>query len=367
MLKKLLLYTAISFGLIAVVLTTASFNTNSPNAESITVSKSNGSAIAQVHAPQFHIPPLAVESISPAQGAINVSLNPTITVQFSAPLASLTPMPWLSPMILGSWSQVSPDEVVFTPQQSFQPYTTVTLTIPGGPGGMEGAASQLLQKTQITTFTTTSGPTIQLQQDLALLGYLPLTYNTTTGAFAWQYANIPAGLQALWQPGVYNEMTKAAVMSFEYFNGLSVDGVAGQQVWISLADDVAANKTNPFGYSFVSVSKALPETVQVWHNGQIAFSTLANTGIAAAPTPDGTFAVYLRYVSTTMKGVNPNGTPYNDPNIPWVSYFNGGDALHGFIRASYGFPQSVGCVEMPFSSAQTVFNLTTYGTLVSIY
>ena len=52
-----------------------------------------------------------------------------------------------------------------------------------------------------------------------------------------------------------------------------------------------------------------------------------------------------------MSGTNPDGSHYSDPGIPWVSYFNGGDALHGFIRASYGFPQSLGCVEMPYSEA----------------
>ena len=42
-----------------------------------------------------------------------------------------------------------------------------------------------------------------------------------------------------------------------------------------------------------------------------------------------------------MSGTNPDGSHYIDPGIPDVSYFNGGDALHGFIRASYGFPQSL--------------------------
>ena len=37
-----------------------------------------------------------------------------------------------------------------------------------------------------------------------------------------------------------------------------------------------------------------------------------------------------------MSGTNPDGSHYSDPGVPWVSYFNGGDALHGFLRASYG-------------------------------
>jgi lipoprotein-anchoring transpeptidase ErfK/SrfK len=49
-----------------------------------------------------------------------------------------------------------------------------------------------------------------------------------------------------------------------------------------------------------------------------------------------------------------------------VSYFNGGDALHGFPRPGYGYPQSDGCVEMPISNAASVFPLTPIGTLVTV-
>ena len=67
-----------------------------------------------------------------------------------------------------------------------------------------------------------------------------------------------------------------------------------------------------------------------------------------------------------MSGTNVDGTKYVDPGIPWVSYFNGGDALHGYIRASYGFPQSNGCVEMPYSEAEAVWPYTPVGTLVNV-
>jgi lipoprotein-anchoring transpeptidase ErfK/SrfK len=67
-----------------------------------------------------------------------------------------------------------------------------------------------------------------------------------------------------------------------------------------------------------------------------------------------------------MSGTNPDGSHYVDPGIKWVSYFNGGDALHGYVRASYGFPQSDGCVEMPIANAAQVFPLTPLGTLVTV-
>ena len=52
--------------------------------------------------------------------------------------------------------------------------------------------------------------------------------------------------------------------------------------------------------------------------------------------------------------------------MTWVSYFHGGDALHQFYRASYGWPQSLGCVEMTLSDAKYVWPYTPIGTLVTV-
>ena len=68
----------------------------------------------------------------------------------------------------------------------------------------------------------------------------------------------------------------------------------------------------------------------------------------------------------TMSGTNPDGTHYNDPGIRWISYFHGGDALHAFPRASFGTPQSLGCVELPLAAAGEIWPYTPIGTLVTI-
>ena len=68
----------------------------------------------------------------------------------------------------------------------------------------------------------------------------------------------------------------------------------------------------------------------------------------------------------TMSGTNPDGSSYHDPGIKWISYFNGGEALHAFPRASFGTPQSLGCVELPEASAKKVWPYTPIGTLVTI-
>jgi lipoprotein-anchoring transpeptidase ErfK/SrfK len=76
--------------------------------------------------------------------------------------------------------------------------------------------------------------------------------------------------------------------------------------------------------------------------------------------------VYERFPSTTMSGTNPDGSHYSDPGVRWVNYFSGGSAVHGFPRASYGSPQSVGCLELPIATAKRVFDLIGYGTLVDV-
>jgi lipoprotein-anchoring transpeptidase ErfK/SrfK len=177
---------------------------------------------------------------------------------------------------------------------------------------------------------------------------------------------MPASLESLWTQGTDNVITRGAIMTFQDQNGLGTDGVAGPQVWQKLLQNVAAGTVNTVAYNYVSVSQAVPETTTVYTNGAVAYTTPANTGVAAAPTAQGTFPVYLRYLTTTMSGTNPDGSHYSDPGIPWVSYFNGGDALHGFDRSSYGTPQSDGCVEMPPANAAVVYPLTPIGTLVTV-
>jgi lipoprotein-anchoring transpeptidase ErfK/SrfK len=91
-----------------------------------------------------------------------------------------------------------------------------------------------------------------------------------------------------------------------------------------------------------------------------------NTGVPAAPTQLGTFPVFEHIPVGTMSGRNPNGSHYNDPGIRYISYFNHGDAIHAFNRASFGTPQSLGCVELPVAAAAKVWPYTPIGTLVTV-
>jgi hypothetical protein len=329
--------------------------------------------------------PLAVTSVSPGDDATGVNGTDPITVTFAHALAPDSQLPKLYPKVQGSW-QVSGNTATFTPQVGYQPGTRVTVTVPAGVHA-SGAHPYTVLKTVTKRFTTGSYSTTRLQQLLAELNYLPFSfspssstgdvspgdakaqlsaaYNAPAGSLSWK-GSYPSQLTSKWQAGSGNIMESGAVRAFEYDHGLTMDGQAGPAVWSALLSAVANHKTNPNGYTYALATQGGDqENLQVWHNGSRILDTPANTGIPAAPTDDGTYPVYERLSFQYMQGTNPDGSKYKDP-VHWIAYFHGGDAVHGFERATYGSYQSLGCVELPVSTSQWIWPYLTYGTLVTV-
>jgi peptidoglycan hydrolase-like protein with peptidoglycan-binding domain len=245
--------------------------------------------------------PLQVVSVTPEAGAAGVNGDEPVQITFSAPLATGSPMPRLSPPVQGSWQQAGA-MTVFTPAVPVGPSRRVTVTIPAGPGGVRG----------------------------------------TTGAI-------------LARP----------LMAFQSDHRLAITGVAGPALWNAVFKATAAGADNRTGYTYAVASKGSPETLTIWHDGRVVLSSAANTGIPVTPTADGTFPVYLRYRFQVMQGTNPDGSHYADP-VSFVAYFNGGEAVHYFPRGSYGFQQSLGCVELPYWAAEVAWPYLSYGSLITV-
>jgi hypothetical protein len=140
---------------------------------------------------------------------------------------------------------------------------------------------------------------------------LSAAYRPPTGRFPW-VSGYPSSLASFWRQGGSNLIDTGAIMAFESDHG-----------------------------------------------------SPANTGIPVAPTSDGTSPVYLRYRFQVTQGTNPDGTHYADP-VQFVSYFRAGEAVHYFPRYSYGWPQSLGCVELPLAAAAQVWPYLTCGSLVTV-
>jgi len=186
------------------------------------------------------------------------------------------------------------------------------------------------------------------------------------GSFVWRYATLPSALKKLWSVGTDNVVLRGALMRFQDVHNLPTTGQIDATTWHAIVAAARKNQLDPNPYTYVYVSQTQPESLTLYIDNYIFFTTAVNTGISVAPTANGTYPVYVRYTTTTMSGKEPDGKPYHDAGIPWVSYFNGGDALHGFIRGGYGYPQSLGCVEMTYAHAAIVWPHTPIGTLVTV-
>jgi peptidoglycan hydrolase-like protein with peptidoglycan-binding domain len=328
--------------------------------------------------------PEQVVSVSPADGATKVDGGGQISVVFSEPLSANSPMPTLKPAIKGTW-QRSGDTAVFQPSRGFSPRTKVTLTIPAGSTGVQSAGGGLLATSVTAKFRTGTFSSVRMEQLLAQLGYLPLTwvpstgkaaplsdpnaqlsaaYDPPQGIYTWQ-RGYPIQLKRLWRPDRPSEVLRGAVIAFESDHGLALDGMIGTGVWHAMFRALTHGQLNTHGYTYALASQRPPETLTVWHNGAIVFKHLANTGIPIRPTAVRTDPVYLRYRFQIMKGTNPDGTKYADP-VAWVAYFHYGEAVHYFPRYSYGSQQSLGCVELPYAPAKRVWPYLTFGTLVTV-
>ncbi|HEY6480927.1 MAG TPA: Ig-like domain-containing protein [Streptosporangiaceae bacterium] len=331
---------------------------------------------------------LRLVSVAPAANSTHVNGAAPVLVEFNGPLKSGSPSPVITPAVRGTWTH-SGDSAIFTPATALAPSTRYTIQIPAGIQARGGA--RLSGATTTVHFTTGGYSPLRLSQLLSQLGYLPMTWAPATspaaraelqnvsnmsqsqeamafdppaGTFAL-HAGYPAALAAMWTPDQPNVVLKGAIMAFQHNHGMLPTGVLSAKIWADLFAAAAAGDRNASGYTYAVASKSLPESLTIWHNGHQVFHTLANTGIPVAPTVDGTFPVYQKFRFQIMSGTNPNGSHYSDP-VSFVSYFNGGDAVHYFPRPGYGYQQSLGCVELPYNAAATAYPFLTYGSLVTV-
>jgi hypothetical protein len=328
----------------------------------------------------------AVAVADPAPGT-KITPAGDIRLSFSKPVTEAlgSSKPSFSPAVPGHWLQPDSHTLVFTPSGFGAPLGGhVRMALPRAVA-VSGPAGGRIARTRRVDWTVPAGPTLRLEQLLARAGYLPLDWTPSgspvsrtpaaevaaatappRGHFSWRYPHTPPELRALWQEGRPNGIVRGALMMFEDAHGLTADGFAGPKVWHALLQNALAGKRRTGGYSYVYVHRSVPQSLTLWHNGHTVLSSPGNTGVPAAPTQLGTFPVFEHIPVGTMSGTNPDGSHYNDPGIRWISYFNGGDAIHAFNRASFGTPQSLGCVELPLAAAARVWPYTPIGTLVTI-
>jgi len=303
-----------------------------------------------------------------------------LAVALSGPVSPTSPPPTISPNVAGSWSIVG-DADVFTPASTLEPCSGYALTVWAR---TSATGHTPLGRRRTIHLQVACPPIAGLQQALARLGYLGaklhpryvvhIAATTETRREAAEHAFHPPRGALVPDPsgappmrmGHLDATTKGGLEVYQADRGLEATGEPNRATWESLLYDETNYRRNRVSYTWVSVSESLPETLRVHRGHRVVFSTPVNTGVPGAETEQGIFPIYARYVSTTMSGTDVDGTKYVVPDVPWVNYFNGGDAVHGYPRASYGFPQSNGCVELPIEAAHTVFGMLAIGDIVEV-
>jgi hypothetical protein len=320
-----------------------------------------------------------VALVSPAPGG-RLDPGDQVRLTLSAPADAKLP----KASIPGHWKRPDSHTLTFTASGAGPALgSEVKITLPHSVAVADASGRGLKTEREIAWKVPPASP-MRLIQLLAEDGYLPLRFDgpdvaktvraqsdaaahPPDGDFKWRWSDIPKELRSQWTPETGNVIVRGAIMMFQDEHHLTVDGLPGPDLWKGLLADALESKPAHSGYSYVYVHRdARPQVAHLWHNGKEIFSSPGNTGVPAAPTELGTFPVFEHLAETTMSGTNPDGSHYNDPGIKWVSYFNGGDALHAFDRASFGTPQSVGCVELPEAAAKKIWPYTPIGTLVTI-
>lgn len=94
-------------------------------------------------------------------------------------------------------------------------------------------------------------------------------------------------------------------------------------------------------------------------NGAVVDSWPISSGIADSPSTVGHHSVQSHHRVQTMSSTSATDSYWNYevPNVEWIMYYDGGEALHGvYWHNDFGNPRSHGCIGMPNWRAEIIYN-----------
>jgi lipoprotein-anchoring transpeptidase ErfK/SrfK len=102
-------------------------------------------------------------------------------------------------------------------------------------------------------------------------------------------------------------------------------------------------------------------------DGVAVWSAPVATGVRGAETPPGSYRVQYKMPVARFRGVNPNGSRYDIPDVKWVLAFFEDYTIHGaYWRQAFGRPASNGCISLTDANAKVVFDWADEGTRIDI-
>jgi lipoprotein-anchoring transpeptidase ErfK/SrfK len=98
---------------------------------------------------------------------------------------------------------------------------------------------------------------------------------------------------------------------------------------------------------------------------------LVSAGAPKTPTVLGKYAIYAKYKSQDMRGLNADGSRYFQPDVPYINYFYQDYAVHGnyWRPGSYfgNINSSHGCIGINTADSAWIYNWAPIGTPVIVH
>lgn len=206
-------------------------------------------------------------------------------------------------------------------------------------------------------------------------GFQGLTFHATPrNSFGWPFEQIPVKSG----PGYSAPETGVWLNPYsiiQIYDTQIVDNVdwnlIGPNQWIEARKvaQVIINTSPPDGVTtdrWIDVNLA-EQTLAVYDNRELVFATVIASGLEPFWTKPGTFQIFQKKETETMRNNDPSDFYYLD-NVPWTMYFDGARALHGaYWRTRFGYPQSHGCVNLSVGDSHWLYNWAVEGDWVYVH
>ena len=197
---------------------------------------------------------------------------------------------------------------------------------------------------------------------------------TPRNSFGWAFEQIPVKST----PGYNAPNAALQIYPFQVvqvFGTQNVDGtdwnMVGPDQWVEARKvaQVMINTASPEGVTtgrWIDVDLA-EQSLAVYDNHQLVFATMLASGLEPFWTRPGTFQIFQKKETETMRNNDPTDFYYLE-NVPWIMYFDGARAFHGaYWRTRFGYPQSHGCVNLSVGDAHWLFNWASEGDWVYVH
>jgi lipoprotein-anchoring transpeptidase ErfK/SrfK len=199
-------------------------------------------------------------------------------------------------------------------------------------------------------------------------------FATPRNSFGWPYEQIPVKSAPGYNTPNTNEWLNPYSV-IQIYDTQNVDNedwnMIGPNQWVEARKvaQVIINTTPPEGVTtnrWIDVNLS-EQTLTVYDNRELVFATVIASGLEPFWTRPGTFQIFQKKETETMRNNDPADFYYLD-NVPWTMYFDGARALHGaYWRTRFGYPQSHGCINLSAGDSHWLFNWAVEGDWVYVH